>query len=82
MAGYGKEYALNFVDEFYQKLRLPSYRSSYSYWVSDVVNSIPNVTADEYRQIIIAEQTKHAKKLTPALKKEIRGFADSVANRM
>jgi len=79
---YGKAYAMNFPEEFYRKLSLPIYRATYSKWVNDVAQSASTVTPEEYRQSIISEQMKHAKKMTPELQKKIHDFADSVYNRV
>jgi hypothetical protein len=82
MRGVGNDYSMTFVDEFYEKLRMPQYKKFYTFWVEDVANDVPNVSSKEYRQMIIKEQLKHAKKVTSALRKEIKLFADSVAKRI
>ncbi len=90
MAGFGAQYSLLFTDEFYRRLHLPAYRSSYSDWVKDFTMAAPNIrispasvvsmTPEELRQYIIAEQIKNARKITPSLRGEIQIFADSVEN--
>ncbi|MEI8134829.1 MAG: hypothetical protein WCH46_07090 [bacterium] len=78
MDGSASTYAMKYVDEFYRRLKLPMYRSSFPYWVRHIVNSMPNISADEYRKEIIRDQSKNARKLTPELRLQIESFADSV----
>jgi len=89
IADFSVKYSLHFVDEFYRRLHLPIYRSSYSDWVTDLASAAPNLrsqtaatpmTPEELKQYIISEQLKNAKKITPSLKHDMQLFADSVAS--
>jgi hypothetical protein len=76
LPSYGVHYFFQYVDEFYNKLKIPQYRWSYSRWVYLISQN--KISTDDIKTYIISNQTKSAKHLTPVLRKEIESFADSV----
>ncbi len=76
LPSYAVHYSMQFVDEFYQKLRMPQYKWSFKYWVNSISQN--NIPTDDIAGYINKMQSKNAKYLTPALKREIHAFADSI----
>jgi len=88
LQNYALEYITRFVDEFYNKLQIPQYKSDYGMWTDYVYleswkssySGKEMADSSEIYQRIVTKHIQNVKHLTPILRSQIEKFANDVAS--